>query len=68
MEVSSRLVPKLCLGTPVRETPFRETPTDRSQSGHSVVLLVAKQSFADSRSQTEFGNEVNGMMGCKGCE
>jgi hypothetical protein len=35
------LVPKLCLGTPGRETLFRET------------AAFAKQSFAEVRSQTE---------------
>src|SRR5205807_2151534 len=37
------LVPKLCLGTHSLETPFR--------------VWHAKQSLADMRSQTEFGNE-----------
>ena len=41
------LVPKLRLGTPVRETLFRERP----QHG--------KRSFPEGRSQTEFGNEGN---------
>src|SRR5437899_405758 len=41
------LVPKLCLGMPFWETLFR------------VWETLAKQSFADRRSQTEFGNEAN---------
>ncbi len=46
------LVPKLCLGT---------------GSGNSVSLLHAKQSFAEVRSQTEFGNEMNEMKGAVDC-
>jgi hypothetical protein len=40
------LVPKLCLGTHFRETPFR------------LLGPLAKQSFENRRSQTEFGNEA----------
>jgi hypothetical protein len=40
------LVPKLCLGTDVRETLFR-------------TRLARNRSFGGVRSQTEFGNERN---------
>ena len=43
------LVPKLCLGTVLRETPFRSS-------------TLAKRSLADRRSQTEFGNEGLGVV------
>jgi riboflavin kinase / FMN adenylyltransferase len=51
-----RLVPKLRLGTRFRETPFRVLG-GRSRNG--VWVLIAKRSFENLRSQTEFGNEAH---------
>ena len=46
------LVPKLCLGTPVGETPFRvPSPTGREA-----------EALADVRSQAELGNEGTGQV------
>ncbi len=44
--VPKLLVPKLCLGTGIFETLFR-----------LLLRTLAKRSFADLRSQTEFENE-----------
>ena len=50
-----QLVPKHCLGTRVRETPFRARHERRSPRRGGL----GKRSFPGMRSQTEFGNEEN---------
>jgi hypothetical protein len=58
----ARMVPKLCLGTPVREAPLREPACKALDGGMSL----GKQSFPGIHSQAELGSDTAGVrsVGC----